>query len=652
MASWYYCNTNGEKIGPMPFIALKALAAQGLLTPETIVENDQGKFFLAGNVDILRLSFPVATPSNKRNVVPPVTNIVYDYPSSPPIPPSPDPFAAALPPFTPIAVPLGKQVPTWSPPRPHKTDSKFFYLFGGVAALVLVAALTGVVIVKHRQAERRRQAADQAQREQQAADQARRERLEAEAKAEDARKKQEEAENIAAEQAEQSRREAQAKAEAAAEEARRKREEADKEAERKRQQLTIAEKEIVDKLTAVPDIWEDIALPNLNVDKPVVLEGTEFLWKIKDRVTLSIVPFVDLAGFAILQASPSHNIDFSMKSANDVEQIIAFSLKESGVSYEWNTEALQTYGDTDFLRKGNRLFLSKLRIEIDGLDPKEVALWTPLVFTAAEFVNTFKTVGGSVRFALWLPDGNGKELASVPDADAPMLLDFDELSYGRTVYNIEPKAFEFQPESLAYTPIIPRVGEAEISGAIRATQGKESRLYIDFTSDTANELERQKKTIDAELKKVQAELNRVRPNLDSINSRIIRLEQANIKMYSNIGALEKQRSIPHANVPLIDRQIAELRRRIAWNLDPLNPNGLPAEYERKRLAILAENQLDAQRNDINSKLQAKQAELGAEKKRLEQIRAAHFSLYLLRMGTSSSEVYLPENRLLLFRVIP
>ena len=64
MPNYFFTNSNGTKQGPVNGQQLKALAAQGLITPETIVETEQGKSAPAGKVNglIFGLIFTVATP--------------------------------------------------------------------------------------------------------------------------------------------------------------------------------------------------------------------------------------------------------------------------------------------------------------------------------------------------------------------------------------------------------------------------------------------------------------------------------------------------------------------------------------------------------------------------------------------------------------
>jgi len=55
--AWHYYDTNGEKIGPIRGSELKALAQQGAITPETRVEDGEGRSALARNVT--GLTFPI-----------------------------------------------------------------------------------------------------------------------------------------------------------------------------------------------------------------------------------------------------------------------------------------------------------------------------------------------------------------------------------------------------------------------------------------------------------------------------------------------------------------------------------------------------------------------------------------------------------------
>ena len=60
MTNWHYYNQNGEKIGPISVSALKELTRQGLITRETIIENQDGRSSAAGKVN--GLTFPETIP--------------------------------------------------------------------------------------------------------------------------------------------------------------------------------------------------------------------------------------------------------------------------------------------------------------------------------------------------------------------------------------------------------------------------------------------------------------------------------------------------------------------------------------------------------------------------------------------------------------
>ena len=55
MAKWHYHNESDEKVGPIRGRDLKQLAQQGIITPQTRVEDKQGRTALARNVTDLPL---------------------------------------------------------------------------------------------------------------------------------------------------------------------------------------------------------------------------------------------------------------------------------------------------------------------------------------------------------------------------------------------------------------------------------------------------------------------------------------------------------------------------------------------------------------------------------------------------------------------
>ena len=97
MATWFYTNEKGERIA-VTGGQLKGFAKAGLITPETIVETEDGKKARAGKVK--GLTFPELSvetsllSDDEKNVVPVVTEETYGV-KLPPPPPSP--FTAPMP---------------------------------------------------------------------------------------------------------------------------------------------------------------------------------------------------------------------------------------------------------------------------------------------------------------------------------------------------------------------------------------------------------------------------------------------------------------------------------------------------------------------------------------------------------------------------
>jgi len=109
MANWYYYDENSEKIGPIKGRDLNRLAKEGTITPETRVEDENGRTALAKNVKGLpfyeaKQSEVASSESNpfSGNMSSVIAPLPPDQPIPPPfVPPSPPP----LPPPSPFAVP-------------------------------------------------------------------------------------------------------------------------------------------------------------------------------------------------------------------------------------------------------------------------------------------------------------------------------------------------------------------------------------------------------------------------------------------------------------------------------------------------------------------------------------------------------------------
>jgi len=101
MANWFYYNERGEKVA-VSGGRLKGLAKAGLITPETIVETEDGKTAPARKVK--GLTFVTSTP--------PIESEIYGV-SQPKPPPEPSPFTSSPPESTrtPIAAPAAMSNP-------------------------------------------------------------------------------------------------------------------------------------------------------------------------------------------------------------------------------------------------------------------------------------------------------------------------------------------------------------------------------------------------------------------------------------------------------------------------------------------------------------------------------------------------------------
>ena len=60
MASWYYYDKNGNKVGPIRSRELKQLVQLGVVKPETLLEDSEGRVGLAGNAKGIEFPLPSA----------------------------------------------------------------------------------------------------------------------------------------------------------------------------------------------------------------------------------------------------------------------------------------------------------------------------------------------------------------------------------------------------------------------------------------------------------------------------------------------------------------------------------------------------------------------------------------------------------------
>lgn len=125
MANWFYYDANRTKFGPMPPARLRQLALEGLIMPETIVENETGQQAYAKSIN--GLTFTAAPPT-------PVAAL------------SPSLSLSGAPPAVPQ--PLPAQPASAANKTQAKTPAAYStHFLKMIASLLSVCALLGAVII-------------------------------------------------------------------------------------------------------------------------------------------------------------------------------------------------------------------------------------------------------------------------------------------------------------------------------------------------------------------------------------------------------------------------------------------------------------------------------------------------------------------------
>ena len=144
MANWHYYNENGEKIGPIRGRDLKQLAQQGTVTPNTRVEDENGRTALAKNVTGLPFY-----EAKRSGIAPPKVAQPEKAPSEPSsvmLPPS-----AEVNPFV-VPIPTVNQTAPQSVPVPHAEStgkSSWIITVIGIFAIVCVGGIGWTIITSH-----------------------------------------------------------------------------------------------------------------------------------------------------------------------------------------------------------------------------------------------------------------------------------------------------------------------------------------------------------------------------------------------------------------------------------------------------------------------------------------------------------------------
>ena len=143
MAKWYYYKENGEKIGPMKGRELKQLAAQGIITPETWIENEEKTALRAGQA--ANLVFPETVYDMGTGTPPKSDSFVEPNPFTAPMPVEPNPFTLPMPtepnPFDPSLNPFGifKKTMAYLDANPN--------VFVAILGIVAILTTGGIIIL-------------------------------------------------------------------------------------------------------------------------------------------------------------------------------------------------------------------------------------------------------------------------------------------------------------------------------------------------------------------------------------------------------------------------------------------------------------------------------------------------------------------------
>ena len=269
---------------------------------------------------------------------------------------------------------------------------------------------------------------------------------------------------------------------------------------------------------SLPDIWENIWQ---SIPEPGVLEGSGFLFGIKEYVSISIDKYDILSLESDSDDSNADPIDKAIHSKylsdergkvhkiifyhgkwadEKTERIITFSLYDKGLTYEWHP-MINNYNrmraDNAYLDKLRRILMSKLRIEIDGVhgikgDSKEIALWQPVDY----MIDSKKGEG-----VLSASHSQMDEMVK-PSDEAELLLVFEKCELKSRQYpgsySIDQQEFEKiviknedEKECISASPKALEIGEKQSTvrfGIVRNESGDMTIRLVKVIADNDNQM--------------------------------------------------------------------------------------------------------------------------------------------------------------------
>jgi hypothetical protein len=345
---------------------------------------------------------------------------------------------------------------------------------------------------------------------------------------------------------------------------------------------------------------------------------------------------------------------------NERKPILTIELKEDGLNFEWGKEFTDISGDFndgEFRRALNRIILSKLKIEVDGYEPKEIALLSPVKYDKDERKGTFLDqsykLSSQESFPLWKKE-EGKEFKlSYPDD--LLLLDFSELLNVADEVSIREKKFHKINDSISYAPEIPDISIGPIACRIvpdsndNKKDKSENNLKVKIEFLSARELENLRKEKDDIEKKI-VEKNK---QLKEIGKGFTENKQKKLIKYHNnlqtqLQGLENELQNLNKNIPQNKNKRIDIENRIAVikNEIPL----IQRDIDELEEDLKEWKRVNGEKKDFEKNKDDKQKEIKTLLDKYKDVRIETFSIYLLKHGTKSEDVDKPENRLLLLEM--
>lgn len=411
-------------------------------------------------------------------------------------------------------------------------------------------------------------------------------------------------------------------------------------------------------LNKLPTVWPDLGFQR---EKKQHLENSKELWEYEDQIRLTYMPYAKLEAALskaveepdeeaddesddvtetvpelkeIKTSNPiqfsqeGHEIkfysDFKRYGQSDKELVVAtIMLSEDGLLFKWGDDFDREDISDERKRELHRILLAKLKIEVEGCEPKFVTLLEP---TKIDLRRREAELGGK-EFTLWGTDGKGIEyIVNSQEDKAYLMLEITKLSNVpdvKTVSLVSPGIFARQGNSIGFTPNIHPVGSLNWYLELTVADPITMKLKAAMSNPTLTDSEGNAD----ELRRKIASCNR------RIKNRRNRLEKARTEL-----PVAKQRQESFQKRGQRDTKLEKYERDVRT---------LPDEIKTLESDIRSyQETLDRIKNDAGERSNAM--------KEFSSLSVASFSIYLFK--PTDAEIRsgrldeIPNNRLLLLEV--